>query len=31
MVFCDQINFTASELARNARLGAVAVSRVDFG
>ena len=31
MIFRDQINFTASELARNARLGAVAVLGRYFG
>jgi len=31
MIFRDQINITASELACNARLGAVAVARADLG
>jgi hypothetical protein len=31
MIFRDQINITASELARNARLSAVAVARADLG
>ena len=31
VIFRDQINFTAPELARNARLGAVAVPRADLG